>query len=54
MPGSSRVSHTSAISADDVFTPEFQWVIAALHDRFDGRVDGVRKARLEMLARAAF
>jgi malate synthase len=53
MPASSRISYTSSIPAEDIFTPEFNRVIATLHDRFDARVDGVRRARLEMLALAA-
>lgn len=44
-----RISYTSSVGGEDIFTPEFAAVICALHDRFDARVDEIRAARAEMI-----
>ncbi len=46
------VHFTSRNGGDDIFTPEFNNVVAGLYEEFKERIDGAREARKDMLTAA--
>jgi len=51
-PNASRVRFAPVEGAETLFTPAFNEYLAALHERFDARVQDARRVRADMLRRA--